>query len=135
MTQRKPAGEKYLAKTITIRPDQAKDIEEWPTGQLSRICRAAIDQEIALDSLPDGLRDDALEAATAAFFAAWQIRGDYVVNGLNLDLLGANIDDMEHDAKSLDIPPDRLMVTLRDLFDLELEMQLRKRAILSEARA
>jgi hypothetical protein len=46
MTQRKPTGEKYLAKTISIRPDQAEKTKVWPLGKFSQVCQAAIDEEI-----------------------------------------------------------------------------------------
>jgi hypothetical protein len=132
MTQKKPEGEKYLARTVSIRPDQAKAIEDWPKGQLSRICQAAIDQEIALDSLPDGLRDDALEAATVDFFHEG-LSGEYAVIGQDLARHNATEADMATDAEWLGIPPERLLATLQDLFELELEMQLRKRAIFRAA--
>lgn len=47
MTQKKPDGGKYSSRTISIRPDQAEAIVAWPRGQFSRVCQAAIDQEIA----------------------------------------------------------------------------------------
>ena len=134
MTQKKPLGEKYLSRAISIRPDQAAMIEDWAKGQRSRICQAAIDQQIALDSLPDGMRDDALVAATADFFGFWQLHGDYAVIGQELAGHEATEGQMQQDAAWLKIPPERLLATLQDLFDMELEMQLRKRAILLAAR-
>jgi len=134
MTQKKPEGEKYVLKRLTIPPEHAAIVERWPRGKFSRICQAVIAQAIALDSLPDCLRDDALEEATAAFFEDLALRGDYAIVGQDLARRDATDEDMAIDANWLDIPLDRLLATLQDLFDLELEMQLRKRAILRAAR-
>jgi hypothetical protein len=103
-------------------------------GRLSQLAQKAVDQEIALDALPDGLRDDALEVATAAFFVAWQLQGDYAVIGHGLARHKATEEQMAQDASWLNVPPEKLLPTLQDLFDLELEMQMRKRIILAEAR-
>ena len=102
-------------------------------GRLSRLAQERVALEIALDSLPDGARDDALEAATAEFFAAWTLQGDYAVIGQELARHDATEEDMATDAEWIGVPAERLLVMLRDLFDLELETQLRKRAILLAA--
>jgi hypothetical protein len=114
------------------------DQETWTwhrdnPGQLSRLAKERVHQEIALDALPDDLRDDALEAATAEFFAAWTLQGDYAVIGCELAMHKATEGQMAQDANWLHVPADRLLATLQDLFDLELEMQMRKRAILRAA--
>lgn len=115
------------------------DQESWEwhkrnPGHLSQICQERIYQEIALDSLPDGLRDDALEAATVAFFDDLAPRGDYAIMGQDLTRHDATEADMVIDAEWLGIRPENLLATLQDLFDLEMEMQLRKRALLRAAR-
>ncbi len=115
------------------------DRETWEwhrsnPGQLSRLAKEAIHQAIALDSLPDGLRDDALESAHERFFASHQLQGDYAVIGQDLARHDATDEDMAIDAEWLGVPLERLPFTLQDLFDLELEMQMRKRAILRAAR-
>ncbi|MCK9570835.1 hypothetical protein M0R72_17935 [Candidatus Pacearchaeota archaeon] len=115
------------------------DQETWAwhrhnPGQLSRLAKEAICREIAMDSLPDGLRDDALEAATAEFFAAWLLQGDYAVVGLELARHKATEEQMLQDADWLHVSADRLLATLQELFDLELETQLRKQAVLRAAR-
>jgi hypothetical protein len=42
---------------------------------------------------------------------------------------------MAQDAEWLHVPPEKLLATLQELFDLELEMQMRKRAVLIAARS
>ncbi len=103
-------------------------------GQLSRLAKEAIRREIALESLPDGMRDDALEAATAGFFSMYDLCGDYAVVGMELARHKATDAQMARDAEWLDVPSGRLMATLQELFDLELETQLKKRAILLATR-
>ena len=103
-------------------------------GKLSQMTQKAIDQEIALDSLPDGLRDDAIESAAATFFDAFALRGDYAIQGQELARHDATEEDMAIDAEWLGIMPERLLTTLQDLFDLELECALRRKAILRKAR-
>ncbi|MCK9571216.1 hypothetical protein M0R72_19865 [Candidatus Pacearchaeota archaeon] len=118
------------------------DLETWlwhrdHPGQLSRLAKDAIRRGIALDSLPDSLRDDALEAATAKFFGEYPLSDDYIVIGQELTLheeADARDDvDMDADAERLGIPPAGFLDTLKELFDLELEMQMRKRAVLRNA--
>ncbi|MFA6371313.1 MAG: hypothetical protein WCW68_01675 [Methanothrix sp.] len=103
-------------------------------GQLSQLVQERVHQEIALESLPDGLRDDALEAATSLFFADHPLVGDYAVIGSGLSRHNATEEQIQQDAVWLEVPPERVLATLQDLFDLELEMQLRKRAVLQNAR-
>jgi hypothetical protein len=46
----------------------------------------------------------------------------------------ATEEQIRQDAVRLHMPPEKLMATLQELFDAELEMQMRKRAVLIAAR-
>jgi hypothetical protein len=50
--------------------------------RLSRLCQQAVDLDTELDALPDGIRDDALEAAAAAFFDECGLPGIFLPQNL-----------------------------------------------------
>ena len=102
--------------------------------RLSRLCQQAVDLEADMLDLPDGLRDDALEAAAASFFDEWGLSGSYAISQDGLIRHEATADEMALDAEALGIPPGRLIPCLQELFDIEREYALRKAAVLRRYR-
>lgn len=116
------------------------DQESWEwhkrnPGRLSRLAQKAVDLEIALEALPDSIRDDCLESAATTFFDDMGLRGDYAISGQELVRCEATDEDMAIDAEWLCIQPDKLLDVLQDLFDIELEAALRRKVVLRNAKA
>jgi len=127
--------ETCIRKQVSFRPDQAEYIQVLRSEKrLSGICQKAVDVEAALESLPDGVRDDALEDATQSFFDAWGLAGSYAISQDELAQHEATEKEMVLDADTLGIPPGRLIPCLQELFDLEREYALRKAAVLRKHR-
>jgi hypothetical protein len=103
--------------------------------RLSRLCQQAVDLEADMLDLPDGLRDDALEAAAASFFDEWAVAGSYAISQDELIQHKATSGEMALDAEALGIAPGKLIAALRDLWDLEKEYALRKAAVLRKYRS
>lgn len=128
-------NETCIRKQVSFRPDQADHIRLLRSEKrLSGICQQAVDVEAALESLPDGIRDDALEAAAQSFFDEWGLAGSYAISQDELAQHEATQKEMVLDADTLGIPPGRLIPCLQDLFDLEREYALRKEAVLRKHR-
>ena len=106
-----------------------------PDHRLSRLCQQAVDLEADMLDLPDGLRDDALEAAAASFFDEWAVAGSYAICQDELVQHEATSTEMSLDAESLGIPTGKLIPALQELFDLEKEYALRKAAVLRKYRS
>jgi hypothetical protein len=102
--------------------------------RLSRLCQQAVDLEADMLDLPDGLRDDALEAAAASFFDEWGLSGSYGICQDELVRHEATADEMRIDAEALGILTGNLIPALQDLWDLEKEYALRKAAVLRKYR-
>ena len=127
--------ETCIRKQVSFRPDQAEYIQALRSEKrLSGICQQAVDVVAALESLPDGVRDDALEAAAQSFFDAWGLAGSYAISQDELAQHEATQKEMVLDADTLGIPPGRLIPCLQELFDLEREYALRKAAVLRKYR-
>jgi hypothetical protein len=128
-------NETCIRKQVSFRPDQAEYIRTLRSEKrLSGICQAAVDVEAALESLPDGVRDDALEAAAQSFFDARGLAGSYAISQDELAQHEATEKEMVLDADTLGIPPGRLIPCLQELFDIEREYALRKAAVLRKYR-
>jgi hypothetical protein len=128
-------AETCIRKQVSFRPDQTEYIQALRSEKrLSGICQKAVDVEKALESLPDSVRDDALEAAAQSFFDECPLSGSYAISQDELIRHEATADEMRMDAEWLGIPPGRLIPCLQDLFDLEREYALRKAAVLRKYR-
>ena len=99
-----------------------------------RADQKAVDLDAELEALPDGVRDDALEAAAASFFDEWGLTGSYAISQNELIRHEATADEMNLDAEALGIPAGKLIPALQDLWDLEKEYALRKAAVLGKYR-
>ena len=93
-----------------------------------------MDLDAELESLPDGVRDDALEAAAVRFFDELILVGSYAISQNELIRHEATADEMALDAEALGIPAGKLIPALQDLWDLEKEYALRKAAVLGKYR-
>ena len=95
-----------------------------------------MDLDAKLEALPDGVRDDALEAAAATFFdewgLEWNLAGSYMICQNELVQRGATSEEMRLDAEALGIPVGKLIPALQELFGLEKEYALRKAAVLKK---
>ena len=119
--------------SISFRADQKAAIERLKADhRLSRLCQQAVDLDAELEALPDGARDDALEAAAASFFDEWGLSGSYAISQDELVRHEATADEMSLDADALGILAGNLIPALQDLFDLEKEHALRKAAVLKK---
>ena len=87
-----------------------------------------------LEALPDGIRDDALEAAAVRFFDELILVGSYAISQNELIRHEATADEMALDAEALGILTGNLIPALQDLWDLEKEYALRKAAVLGKYR-
>ena len=103
--------------------------------RLSRLCQQAVDLEADMLDLPDGLRDDALEAAAASFFDEWGLSGSYGICQEDLEQYEATADEMSLDAGTVGILAGKLIPVVKELFDLEKEYSLRKAAVLRKYRS
>jgi hypothetical protein len=132
---RTPPELRSLKASISFRADQKADLDRMKLDhRLSRLCQKAVDLDADLEALPDGIRDDALEAASASFFDEWGLTGSYAISQDELVRHEATADEMRLDAETLCIPAGKLIPALQELFDLEKEYSLRKAAVLRKYR-
>jgi len=130
---RTPPELRSLKACISFRADQKAALERLKLDhRLSLLCQQAVDLDAELESLPDGVRDDALEAAAASFFDEWAVAGSYAISQDELIQHKATSGEMALDAEALGIAPGKLIAALRDLWDLEKEYALRKAAVLKK---
>ena len=137
---RTPPELRSLKLSISFRADQKAYLARMKLDhRLSRLCQKAVDQDAELEALPDGLRDDALEAAAASFFdewgLEWNLAGAYVICQNELVQRGATSEEMSLNAEALGIPVGKLIPALQELFGLEKEHALRKAAVLGRYRS
>lgn len=79
---RTPPELRSLKLSISFRADQRAILARMRADRrLSLLCQQAVDMDAELEALSDGLRDDALEAAAASFFA--QLRSYCCVGDIN----------------------------------------------------
>jgi hypothetical protein len=132
---RTPPELRSLKLSISFRADQKAALERLKADhRLSMLCQKAVDLDTELDALPDGVRDDALEAAAQSFFDEWGLAGSYAISQDELAQHEATEKEMVLDAATLGIPPGRLIPCLQELFDLEREYALREAAVLRRYR-
>ena len=132
---RTPPDLRSLKLSISFRADQKAALDRLKADhRLSLLCQKAVDQDAELESLPDGVRDDAHEAAAASFFDEWGLSGSYGICQEDLEQYEATADEMRLDAETLGIPAGKLIPALQELFDLEKEYSLRKAAVLRKYR-
>ena len=132
---RTPPELRSIKVGVSFRADQRAALTRLQSDRrLSLLCQRAVDTEAELEALPDGVRDDALEAAAAAFFDEWGLSGSYAISQDELAQHEATQKEMVLDADTLGIPPGRLIPCLQELFDLEKEYALRKAAVLRRYR-
>lgn len=120
----------------TVGLDQAS--WEWHNqnpGRLSGLTQKAVAQEIALEALPDGIKDDCLENAATNFYGSIIVQGNYMIDGLELSRGEATEEDIEKDAAWLGVSNEKLLDVLQALFDIELEAALRRQVVRRNARA
>jgi hypothetical protein len=133
---RTPPDLRSLTLSISFRADQKAALERLKADhRLSRLCQQAVDLDAELEALPDGVRDDALEAAAAAFFDEWCLSGSYAISQDELIRHEATADEMALDAEALGILTGNLIPALQDLWDLEKEYALRKAVVLRKYRS
>lgn len=132
---RTPPELRSLKLSISFRADQKAALERLKADhRLSRLCQQAVDLDAELEALPDGVRDDALEAAAASFFDEWGLAGSYAISQDELVRHEATADEMALDAEALGILVGNLIPALQDLWDLEKEYAPRKAAVLRKYR-
>ena len=132
---RTPPELRSLKACISFRADQKAALERLKLDhRLSLLCQKAVDLDAELESLPDGVRDDALEAAAAAFFDKCGLAGSYAISQDELVRHEATADEIRLDSDALGILVGNLMLALQDLWDLEKEYALRKAAVLRKYR-
>ena len=130
-----PPEPRSLKASISFRADQKAYLARMKLDhRLSRLCQQAVDLEADMLDLPDGLRDDALEAAAASFFDEWAVAGSYAISQDELIRHEATADEMRMDAEALGILTGNIIPALQDLWDLEKEYALRKAAVLRKYR-
>lgn len=130
---RTPPELRSLKVSISFRADQKAALDRLKADHhLSWLCQKAVDLDAEMESLPDGIRDDALEAAAASFFDEWAVAGSYAISQDELIQHKATSGEMALDAEALGIAPGKLIAALRDLWDLEKEYALRKAAVLKK---
>ena len=132
---RTPPELRSLKASISFRADQKAALDRLKADhRLSRLCQQAVDLDAELEALPDGIRDDALEAAAVRFFDELILVGSYAIRQDVLVRHDATADEMNLDAEALGIPAGNLIPALQDLWDLEKEYALRKAAVLRKYR-
>ena len=132
---RTPPELRSLKASISFRADQKAYLARMKLDhRLSRLCQQAVDLEADMLDLPDGLRDDALEAAAASFFDEWGLTGSYAISQDELVQHAATSDEMNQDAEALGIPTGKLIPALQAPWDLEKEYALRKAAVIRKYR-
>lgn len=112
---------------------RAWEFHKLHPGRLSRLCQNAVDQEIALQALPDGLKDVAFDEAATEFFNRYDLQGDYAIESNSLIKHEATEEQIATDARYFDVKPQELMGLLEDLFDLEVEAAMRRRLLIQAA--
>lgn len=133
---RTPPELRSLKASISFRANQKAALERLKLDhRLSLLCQQAVDLDAELEALPDGLRDDALEAAAVRFFDELILVGSYAISQNELIRHEATADEMALDAEALGIAPGKLIAALRDLWDLEKEYALRKAAVIRKYRS
>lgn len=103
-------------------------------GQLSRLAQQAIDQRIAIESLPESAVDRASDEAETAFFARYPIEGSYAICDDRIVRHHTTEEQMAADASALEVPVERFLDLLGALYDLDIEASLRRQAIFYAAR-
>jgi hypothetical protein len=132
---RTPPELRSLKLSISFRADQKAYLARMKLDhRLSRLCQQAVDLEADMLDLPDGLRDDALEAAAVRFFDELILVGSYAISQNELIRHEATADEMALDAEALGILTGNLIPALQDLWDLEKEYALRKAVVLRKYR-
>ena len=133
---RTPPELRSLKVSISFRADQKAALDRLKADhRLSWLCQKAVDLDAELEALPDGVRDDALEAAAASFFDELILVGSYAISQNELIRHEATADEMALDAEALGIPVGKLIPALQELFGLEKEHALRKAAVLRKYRS
>ena len=137
---RTPPELRSLKASISFRADQKAALDLLKADhRLSLLCQKAVDLDAELESLPDGVRDDALEAAAVRVFdewgLEWNLAGSYVICQNELVQRGATSEEMSLNAEALGIPVGKLIPALQDLWDLEKEYARRKAAVLRKYRS
>jgi hypothetical protein len=133
---RTPPELRSLKLSISFRADQKAYLARMKLDhRLSRLCQQAVDLEADMLDLPDGIRDDAAEAAAATFFDEWGLAGSYAICQDELIQHEATSEEMGLDAEALGIPTGKLIPALQELFGLEKEHALRKAAVLRKYRS
>ena len=133
---RTPPELRSLKASISFRADQKAALERLKLDhRLSLLCQKAVDLDAELESLPDGVRDDALEAAAVRFFDELILVGSYAISQDELIQHEATSEEMRLDAEALGIPVGKLIPALQELFDLEKEYSLQKAAVLRTYRS
>ena len=132
---RTPPELRSLKLSISFRADQKANPDLLKADhRLSLLCQKAVDLDAELEALPDGIRDDALEAAAVRFFDELILVGSYAISQNELIRHEATADEMALDAEALGILTGNLIPALQDLWDLEKEYALRKAAVLRKYR-
>ena len=132
---RTPPELRSLKACISFRADQKAALERLKLDhRLSLLCQRAVGMDAELEALPDGVRDDALEAAAAGFFDEWGMTGSYAICQDELVQHEATSEEMRLNAEALGIPVGKLIPALQDLWHLEKEHALRKAAVLRKYR-
>ena len=133
---RTPPELRSLKASISFRADQKAALERLKLDhRLSLLCQKAVDLDAALESLPDGIRDDALEAAAVRFFDELILVGSYAISQDERIQHKATSGEMHLDAEALGIPVGKLIPALEELLGVEKEHALRKAAVLGKYRS
>lgn len=131
---RTPPELRSLKLSISFRADQKVNLDRLKADhRLSLLCQQAVDLDAELEALPDGVQDDALEAA-AYHFAASGLTGSYAISQNELIRHEATADEIRLDSDALGILVGNLMLALQDRWDLEKEYALRKAVVLRKYR-
>lgn len=113
---------------------RAWEFHKLHPGRLSRLCQAAVDLEIALESLPENERDKATDEAAQAFWDRYLLEGNYAICNDRIARHEATKEQMAADAKAFGIDAKQLIALLDDLYSLELEAALRRGLIIRSAK-
>ena len=133
---RTPPELRSLKASISFRADQKAALDRLKADhRLSLLCQQAVDLDAELEALPDGIRDDALEAAAVRFFDELILVGSYAISQNELIRHEATAEEMRLDAEALGIPVGKLIPALQELFGLEKEHALRKAAVIRKYRS
>ena len=114
---RTPPELRAIKVGVSFRADQKAHLDRLKADhRLSLLCQKAVDLDAELESLPDGVRDDALEAAAVRFFDELILVGSYAISQNELIRHEATADEMALDAEALGIPAGKLIPALQDLW-------------------